>query len=337
MENKYVNNFKDGYYRIFLNCDDEIFKRDENKCYDRGRLYYTSDDGSKKYCTSVYCKLVDGRAFDVITNREYTYALPSEKEEYDTITYWGLIEEKTSKVYESLSGMDKDAIKGYVSFISMLDKYSRERYMIDRKAKAKAKLLEDLKRENQEKYREYVNNYYLNNVKDKYTKGYFTRLDDGVEDKDKPGLNNDYYMVVLNNNPDGSEVKLDNNKSLRIFCKNINGKLYDVVTNDEYSFSKYENASKVSYITYKMLYFCDAEEVYEQLKNMDENMIAMYINAIYKFKLNAYKDNVLYVEMLKTRELLESMEREKDKLYGRYIDEFHDSYDEEFNVKKKTK
>lgn len=337
MENKYVNNFKNGYYRAFLNCDDEIFKKDENKRYDRGRLYYTSDDGSKKYCTPVYCKLVDGRLFDVITNREYTYVLPSEKEKYDTTTYWGLIEEKTSNVYKSLKDMDKDAIKGYISFVSMLEVCSRERYMIDRKRKAKALLLEEIKKENKEKCREYVNNFYLNNVKDKYTKGYFTRLDDELEDINKPKLNNDYYMVVLNNNPDGSEIKLDNNKSLRIFCKNINGKLYDVVTNDEYSFSKYENSSKVNYITYKMLYFCDAEEVYEQLKNMDENMIAMYINAIYKFKFNAYKDNVLYLDMLKTRELLESMEREKDKLYGRYIDEFHDSYDEEFNVKKKTK
>lgn len=337
MENKYVNNFKNGYYRAFLNCDDEIFKKDENERYDRGRLYYTSDDGSKKYCTPVYCKLENGRLFDVITNREYTYVLPSEKEEYDTITYWGLIEEKTSNVYKSLKDMDKDAIKGYISFVSMLEVCSRERYMIDRKRKAKALLLEEIEKENKEKCREYVNNFYLNNVKDKYTKGYFTRLDDELEDINKPKLNNDYYMVVLNNNTNGSEIKLDNNKNLRIFCKNINGKLYDVVTNDEYSFSKYEDASKVNYITYKMLYFCDVEEVYEQLKNMDENMIAMYINAIYKFKLIAYKDNVFYLDMLKTRELLESIEREKDKLYGRYIDEFHNTNVEEFNVKKKTK
>ena len=46
------------------------FKKDENKRYDRGRLYYTSDDGSKKYNVAVYCKLENGRLFDVITNRE---------------------------------------------------------------------------------------------------------------------------------------------------------------------------------------------------------------------------------------------------------------------------
>ena len=297
MGDKFIDRYVDGYYSALLNCDDDFFRNKESNYYKDGKLYYTSNDGSKKYVVSVYCKLENGRLYDLITNREYINASPLKRVE--EVSYWGLHKEDVSVVKDSLSSMDKDAIKWYVSFIERLDRYSKERCMISNIERDRLELNKEFKRRENDIYRKYIDSYFDNYIKNKYVSGCFVRKEDR-EVKRRLDLDEDncYFKAVINNNVNEDNIRLEDNDSLGIYCKNVNGRIYDVITNDEYVFARNEDSYKVEYVTYNTLYPCDAEEVFEQLSRLNDDKIEAYVGKICDFKFYAFRDNLIYTELV---------------------------------------
>lgn len=312
MKDRFIDKYTDGYYSALLNCDNEFFRNKESNYYKDGKLYYTSLDGSKKYVVSVYCKLESGRLFDLITNKEYINAGPLRK--LDGVTYWGLHKEDVSVVKNSLSSMDKDAIKGYVSFVERLDRYSKEQYMIGKIENEILELDNEFKRRVNEVYKDYVDNYYANYVMGKYNRGCALRREDTEVNRRLDLEEDSYFMAVINNNTSEENIILEdgNGDSLGIYCKNVNGRIYDVITGDEYVFAKKEDSCEVGYVTYNTLYPCDIKEVYEQLRMLNDEKIESYVSAINDIKFHTYMNNVIYKELVNAGKIYKEMTEDKD-------------------------
>ena len=310
MKDRFIDKYSDGYYSALLNCDNEFFRNKESNYYKDGKLYYTNLDGSKNYCTSVYCKLENGRLFDLITNKEYINSSPLKR--LEGITYCGLHKEDVSVVKNSLSSMDKDAIKGYVSFMERLDRYSKEQYMIGKIENEILELDNEFKRRVSEVYKDYVDSYYTNYVMGKYNRGCVVRIEDTEVDRRLDLEEKSYFMAVINNNTSEENIRLEDGNSLSIYCKNVNGRIYDVITGDEYVFAKEEDSCKVRYVTYNTLYPCDIKEVYEQLSKLNDDKIESYVSAINDIKFHTYMENVIYKELVNAGKIYKEMMEDKD-------------------------
>lgn len=180
MEN---NGKKTEYYRVALNGPSEMFdyydrsqlkliiqiqkfkkeKRTErgiwcNKEYEVDVPYMEDVNGY----VIIFCKSVNGRLFDVITNDEYIFAERGEDDKYDSITYHYKEPVSIEDVYNGLSKMNSATVRNYISKMDELFYIAHAKYMSYIDKQRKQKIWEETREERETKYEDFISNFHKN-------------------------------------------------------------------------------------------------------------------------------------------------------------------------------
>lgn len=115
---------------------------------------------------------------------------------------------------------------------------------------------------------------------------------------------------------------VEKDESVYIYCREVDGKMIDIITNDEYSFAKEEDSDKYKQLTY----FEKSEEskdwVLFQLRKMNIDLIRSYVNRINELKAYAQRNYISPEERIR----IEKQKIEKDADERDFIANFHKNY-----------
>lgn len=110
----------------------------------------------------IFCKSVNGRLFDVITNDEYIFAKHGEDDKYDSITYHHKEPVSIEDVYNGLSKMNSATVRNYISKMDELFYIAHAKYMSYIDKQRKQKIWEETREERETKYEDFISNFHKN-------------------------------------------------------------------------------------------------------------------------------------------------------------------------------
>lgn len=116
-----------------------------------------------KYVT-VYCRSIDGKMMDVITDMEYTFAAAEDSDTFKHITYSKKEEVKKIEIFDYLKDIDRELVKNYVTKIRELNMYVQKNYINpDEKNKLRIereRRYAEEQRKNDEQMSEFIANFH---------------------------------------------------------------------------------------------------------------------------------------------------------------------------------
>ena len=153
------------YYRVYLNRPDS---REPNRGYpmwNRSFVFLCIQEQNNKKTNeivTVFCKNVDGKLFDVITNDEYVYASQECYDRFDSITYHRKEQASVEEVYNSLKKMNPALTKGYINKMNEIFYVAHAKYMSYIDKKRKQQIWEETREEREAKYNDFISNFHKN-------------------------------------------------------------------------------------------------------------------------------------------------------------------------------
>ena len=115
-------------------------------------------------------------------------------------------------------------------------------------------------------------------------------------------------------------------KYVTIFCKSVNGNLFDVITNDEYVYAEYDKNDQYDSITYRHKEPVSIEEVYNELRKMNSALIRSYTNKMDELFYIAHAKYMSYMDKQRKQQIWEETREERETKYEDFIDNFHNNY-----------
>lgn len=111
-------------------------------------------------------------------------------------------------------------------------------------------------------------------------------------------------------------------ESAYIYCRKVDGKMIDIITNDEYFFAKGEDSDKYKHLTYYKKCEVDKKNVLIQLREMNIDLIRNYANRINELKAYAQRNYISPEERIR----IEKQKIERDEAERDFIANFHKNY-----------
>lgn len=115
---------------------------------------------------------------------------------------------------------------------------------------------------------------------------------------------------------------VEKNKSAYIYCRKVDGKMIDIITNDEYIFAEGKDSDKYKQLTYYNECEVDKKNVLIQLREMNIDLIRSYANRINELKAYAQRNYISPEERIR----IEKQKIEKDAEERDFIANFHKNY-----------
>lgn len=146
---------------------------------------------------------------------------------------------------------------------------------------------------------------------------------------------NKYYLVYLNGPDwDGPYKILSWNFSaiftssgyMPIYCKGEGDEMFDIITNEQYSYVSREEAKQCDYITYFKKKPASVEEVYNALANVNSLLIEKYANKINELNVWSHNQYLNYISEEKEKRTWEATRKDREIRYDDFISNFHNNY-----------
>lgn len=107
-----------------------------------------------------------------------------------------------------------------------------------------------------------------------------------------------------------------------IYCREVDGEMIDIITNDEYIFAERKDSDKYKQLTYYNKCEVDKKNVLIQLREMNFNLIRNYANRINELKAYAQRNYISPEERIR----IEKQKIERDEAERDFIANFHKNY-----------
>lgn len=123
----------------------------------------------------------------------------------------------------------------------------------------------------------------------------------------------------------------ERNEYVSIICKNIDGRLVDVITDEEYVFAYLNDSDTYKQITYSKKEEVSRDFVYTCLKGLNNDLLKGYFDRVKELKLYVQSNYITSEEKTRLRMEREKKEVEAKKKYEQEQEDFISSFHKNFN------
>ena len=123
----------------------------------------------------------------------------------------------------------------------------------------------------------------------------------------------------------------ERNEYVSIICKNIDGRLVDVITDEEYVFANFSDSNTYKQITYSKKEEVSRDFVCEYLKGLNNELLNGYFARVNELRLYVQNNYITPEEKARLRIEMEKKEAEAKEKHEQEQDDFISNFHKNFN------